>query len=287
MTEGLVAELKGRFPILEMVALLGLEDGRKGLKILCPAHADTNPSCHLYVDQDRWQCFACGEGGDQLDLFAASQGLPLAEAIASLATEAGIDWRGREWGDRRQAEPSPAEQLLRVEAKASLEVLRSLERDFPEARGREAWCSLVEAAFWHHDEIMRRHRNRELAPETALELTLTWWKWMTGGKPYGKDLLTLYSIIGDDRFWSAVTKEVGDGQQEPRSGDERRGAGGDDPEGGWLPGVPDAQPRDQGPGRRRSLAPNPGPDQGQREGRRAPEHRRGAGAGRASLRPGG
>jgi hypothetical protein len=204
---GLVAELKGRWPILEMVALLGLEEGRKGTKILCPAHADTRPSCHLYVDQDRWQCFSCGEGGDQLDLFAAAQGLPLAQAIASLASSSGLDYR-QDWGDIRQREPSPAEQLLRVEGKASLEVLRSLERDYPESRGREAWCSLVEAAFWHHDEIMRRYRNRELKPETALELTLTWWKWMTGQRAYARDMHTLFAIIGDDRFWRAVKGDV-------------------------------------------------------------------------------
>jgi CHC2 zinc finger len=201
---GLVAELKERWPILEVVELLGLEDGRKGLKILCPAHADTDPSCHLYLDQDRWQCFACGEGGDQLDLFAVSQGLPLAQAIASLAAEAGLQFQGRDWG---VAEPrrSPAEQLLNVDAKATYEVLKAMERDYPEFHGKEAWCSLMEAAFGHHDEIMRRYRNRELPPETAINLLLTWWKWMTGQRAYSKDMLTLFSVIGDARLWEEIT----------------------------------------------------------------------------------
>jgi CHC2 zinc finger len=284
---GLVAELKERWPILEVVELIGLADTRKGMKILCPAHADTNPSCHLYLDQDRWQCFACGQGGDQLDLFATSQGLPLAQAIASLATESGIDYRDRDWGDVRQREPSPAEQLFNVESKAQYEVLKAMERDYPEFWGKEAWCSLMEAAFSHHDEIMRRYRNRELKPDQAIELLLTWWKWMTGQRAYSQDMLSLFTVIGDARLWTEITgKEVGDGQPQPQPGDKRRGESGAHRERGRLPGPADAQPRPQRPGRRRDLAPHPRPDQGEREGRGAAEHGGRAGAGRRSLRPG-
>jgi hypothetical protein len=206
MAEGLVAQLKARWSILEILDLVGLAESRKGMKFLCPAHADTNPSAHLYVDQDRWQCFACDEGGDQLDLFAATQGIPLADAIAALATEAGIDHH-QDWGTTRRP-PSPAQDVLAVEGKAQLEVLRALERDFPESRGKEAWVSLVEAAFWHHDEIMRRYRNRELKPDTTVELLLVWWKWMTGGEPHKRELLGLFSVIGDDRFWKAITHDL-------------------------------------------------------------------------------
>jgi CHC2-type zinc finger protein len=213
---GLVAELKDRFSILDVVELVGLSDSRKGMKILCPAHADTEPSCHLYLDQDRWQCFACGEGGDQLDLFAAAQGLPLAQAIASLATEAGLDWN-RDWGSIRQRAPSPAQQLLNVASKAFYEVLVAMDRDYPEFRGKEAWCSLMEAAFGHYDEIMRRYRNRELKPETAIELLLVWWRWMTGKQAYNTDMLTLFSMIGDPRAWEEITGRnvTGDGPAQP------------------------------------------------------------------------
>jgi CHC2 zinc finger len=271
MTEGLVAQLKQRWPILEIVELIGLAEGRKGTKILCPGHADTDPSCHLYVDQDRFQCFVCDAGGDQLDLFALSQGLPLADAIAALATEAGLDHR-QDWGTTKRP-PSLAQQLLGVEAKAQLEVLRALSRDYPEFHGREAWCSLVEAAFWHHDEVMRRYRNRELQPETAIELLLTWWKWMTGGRAYKRDMLTLLSVIGDARSWTEITGKPpipegeSNGQQEQGSGDPGRGAGGDDAAPRRAQGVAAAQPRNQGPGRRRSLAPRPRTAQDQRQGR--------------------
>jgi hypothetical protein len=230
---GLVAQLKERWSLLEVLDLVGLAEGRKGLKFLCPSHADVNPSAHLYVDQDRWQCFVCDAGGDQLDLFAASQGLSLADAIAALATEAGIDFR-QSWGTTKRR-PSPAQDVFAIEGKAQLEVLRSLERDFPQARGREAWCSLVEAAYYHHDEIMRRYRNRELKPETVVELLLTWWKWMTGGRPHKQELLTLFSVIGDDRFWRAIVGEL-----RPPS-----------PDPGTHPGGPPGTPPSQLPTRRR------------------------------------
>ena len=263
---GLVAELKERWSILEVVELIGLADSRKGLKILCPAHADTNPSCHLYVDQDRWQCFACGEGGDQLDLFATSQGLPLAQAIAALATEAGIVWQQREWGDRREREPSPAEMLLRVESKGQLDVLRSLERDYPETIGKEAWCSLVEAAFYHHDEIMRRYRNRELKPETGLELLLIWWRWMTGKQPHKGELLTLFATIGDDRFWRAVTGGEAH-EQSTSTGDGGRGQGRDRARPAGVRGGAAAGQGAQRHRRRASLAPSPRAADDQRQGR--------------------
>lgn len=218
MSDGLVAELKERWPILEVVALLKLEDGRKGLKFLCPIHADTNPSAHLYVDQDRWHCFACTAGGDQLDLFAAAQGIPLADAIAALADEAGIEHQNRDWGTTVRP-PSPAQQLFSVEAKAQLEVLRSLQRDYPETRGKEAWCSLVEAAFSHHDEIMRRYRNREMKPETAIELLLIWWRWQTGKRAKPSEMHTLLSVIGDDRAWREITETV---KPEPEPAPRRR-----------------------------------------------------------------
>ena len=203
---GLVAQLKSQWTILEMVERCGLEEGRKGLKFLAPCHADTSPSAHLYVDQDRWQCFVCDVGGDQLDLYAAVQGVALVDAIRMLATEHGLDWKA-ELAPPKPRQPSPSEQLLRLSAQAHLEVLRTLQHDYSDVVGREAWVSLVEAAFYHYDEIMRRHRNRDLKPETAIVLVLTWWRWMTGKQPYKEDMLTLFSVIGDDRFWRAVTKQ--------------------------------------------------------------------------------
>lgn len=256
---GLVAELKGRWPILEMVEHLGLEEGRKGARILCPFHADSDPSCYLYVDQDRFACFSCNETGDQLDLAAGVMGLPLAQAIASLAAQAGLDWRERDWGDRRQRQPSPAEQLLRVASKSHLEVLRALAADYPDSRGRDAWAQLVSLVFEPYDEILRRYRNRELAPSTALELLLIWWKHATGGQPYRKDLLLLWRTLGDPR---------GDNDEQAAStGNGGRGAGGGPPPRVGLRGRAAPQPREERHRGRQSRAPRPRQDLDQREGR--------------------
>lgn len=43
---------------------------RQGL-ILCPVHAENNPSCHIVKDQRGWICFSCGAKGGVLDLIVA------------------------------------------------------------------------------------------------------------------------------------------------------------------------------------------------------------------------
>ena len=50
---------------------------------LCPFHNDRHPS--LYVADDHYHCFACGEHGDVIDFAAKLFGLPLYEAAQRLA----------------------------------------------------------------------------------------------------------------------------------------------------------------------------------------------------------
>ena len=65
----------------------GVEVNRHG-KALCPFHNDRNPS--LFVDDDHYHCFACGEHGDVIDLTAKLFGLKLYEAAQKLAYDFGI-----------------------------------------------------------------------------------------------------------------------------------------------------------------------------------------------------
>jgi hypothetical protein len=255
VADGLVATLKERHSLLDVVDMLGLADSRKGYKVQCPLHDDNEPSLHLYVDQDRWQCFVCDVGGDQLDLLAAVWELPLAQTIEQLARADGLDPVTSVWVTKPRA-PSPTDMVLRVAAKTHGEVLRSLQADFPSSRGRDAWVPLVEAAFWHYDEILRLFRNKELSPETTYELLLIWWHWMVGQQTMGPDLKLLWSTIGDDRFWRPV-KEVAKAREQPEqeAGDQRRGAGGTDAPRAGVQRVPAAQQRQQRPGGRRSLQP--------------------------------
>ena len=62
----------------------GVEVNHYGMT-LCPFHNDRHPS--LYVADDHYHCFACGEHGDVIDVAAKLFGLPLYEAAQRLAAD--------------------------------------------------------------------------------------------------------------------------------------------------------------------------------------------------------
>ena len=62
----------------------GVEVNHCGMA-LCPFHNDRHPS--LYVADDHYHCFACGEHGDVIDFAAKLFGLPLYEAAQQLAAD--------------------------------------------------------------------------------------------------------------------------------------------------------------------------------------------------------
>lgn len=71
----------------EAAARYGVEVNRYG-KALCPFHNDRHPS--LFVDDDHYYCYACGEHGDVIDFTAKLFGLKLFEAAQKLAHDFGI-----------------------------------------------------------------------------------------------------------------------------------------------------------------------------------------------------
>ena len=62
----------------------GVEVNHYGMA-LCPFHNDRHPS--LYVADDHYHCFGCGEHGDVIDFAAKLFGLPLYEAAQQLAAD--------------------------------------------------------------------------------------------------------------------------------------------------------------------------------------------------------
>ena len=62
----------------------GLQVRRNGMTC-CPFHNDRHPS--LYVSDDRYHCFACGEHGDVIDLTAKLFDLRLYDAARKLASD--------------------------------------------------------------------------------------------------------------------------------------------------------------------------------------------------------
>ena len=62
----------------------GLQVSRNGM-VCCPFHNDRHPS--LYVSDDHYHCFACGEHGDVIDLTAKLFDLRLYDAARKLASD--------------------------------------------------------------------------------------------------------------------------------------------------------------------------------------------------------
>ena len=74
------ATVKTSINTREAAARYGVEVNRHG-KALCPFHNDRHPS--LFVDDDHYHCYACGEHGDVIDFTAKLFGLKLYEAAPS------------------------------------------------------------------------------------------------------------------------------------------------------------------------------------------------------------
>ena len=79
--------VKSSISTREAAARYGVEVNRHG-KALCPFHNDRHTS--LFVDDDHYHCFACGEHGDVIDFTSKLYGLSLYDAAKKLASDFGI-----------------------------------------------------------------------------------------------------------------------------------------------------------------------------------------------------
>ena len=79
--------VKSSISTREAAQRYGVEVNRHG-KALCPFHNDRHPS--LFVDDDHYHCYACGEHGDVIDFTAKLYGLSLYDAAKKLAYDFGI-----------------------------------------------------------------------------------------------------------------------------------------------------------------------------------------------------
>ena len=68
----------------EAAQMYGIDVNHHGMA-LCPFHNDRHPS--LYVSDDHYHCFACGEHGDVIDLTAKLFDLRLYDAVRKLASD--------------------------------------------------------------------------------------------------------------------------------------------------------------------------------------------------------
>jgi len=71
-------EVRQRLPLTEYLASKGhtlRQTGRNRMVSLCPFHADRHrPNMVVYVDEQRFHCFACGKRGDLVDIVQHLEG---------------------------------------------------------------------------------------------------------------------------------------------------------------------------------------------------------------------
>ena len=76
--------VKENINLREAAELYGIDVNRYG-KALCPFHNDRHPS--LYVADDHYHCFACGEHGDVIDFVSKLFRLSLYDAAQQVAAD--------------------------------------------------------------------------------------------------------------------------------------------------------------------------------------------------------
>lgn len=76
--------VKANINTQEAAQTYGIDVNHYGMA-LCPFHNDRHPS--LYISDDHYHCFACGEHGDVIDLTAKLFDLRLYDAARKLASD--------------------------------------------------------------------------------------------------------------------------------------------------------------------------------------------------------
>ena len=92
MAVGVVAEIKGRLPVADVVGeTVQLKKAGTTLKGLCPFHGEKTPSFVVTPVRDTWHCFGCGKHGDIFTFVMERDTLSFPEALAQLAGRAGVE----------------------------------------------------------------------------------------------------------------------------------------------------------------------------------------------------
>src|SRR5438094_658288 len=88
-SSGIVADIKSRLPIVELVGeTVALKRAGSAYKGLCPFHTEKTPSFIVTPDRESWHCFGCGKGGDAFTFLMERDGVDFREALTRLAGKA-------------------------------------------------------------------------------------------------------------------------------------------------------------------------------------------------------
>ena len=75
-----------RVPILDVLAELGIEPPDRSAKTFCVHHGERSPSMHIYVEENRWHSYCCGEGGNVVNLVEVARNVTRRQAAVWLQT---------------------------------------------------------------------------------------------------------------------------------------------------------------------------------------------------------
>jgi DNA primase len=99
---------RARLPLAAVLDLLGFEpQARRGGQVRgpCPVHRSRRPTSRSFaahLGKGAWHCFACGAGGNGLDLWVAVTKQPLHAAVLDLCSRLGreVPWLSPRAGRR-------------------------------------------------------------------------------------------------------------------------------------------------------------------------------------------
>ena len=108
-------EARARLQLAEVLDLVGFEAScRRGDQVRgpCPVHGSRTPasrSLAAHLGKNVWRCFACGAGGNALDLWVAMTQQPLYAAVLDLFLLLGreVPWLLRPRPREKPAMPDP------------------------------------------------------------------------------------------------------------------------------------------------------------------------------------
>lgn len=102
-----LSKLRG-INILEVADALGI--GLRHRNALCISHNDSNPSLHFWPSTNTCHCFACGWGGDNIDLVMKRENLSFTRNLPMVEETSVLLWG---MSDSRQGVRSGSQQGVR------------------------------------------------------------------------------------------------------------------------------------------------------------------------------
>ena len=117
-------QIKHTVTMRQICDMYGVKVNRNN-KALCPCHADTNASMHIYSGSRGWYCFSCGKGGSVIDYVMAAFGCDFQSAVRKINQDFGLgldldggireDPEAKRRIEKRKAEKAELEAQLAIE----------------------------------------------------------------------------------------------------------------------------------------------------------------------------